>query len=119
MAQAVRLLERECGRELPVSVRLEKRIPVGAGLGGGSSDAASTLWAVNHLFDLGIDSEALKTLAAELGSDVPFFLTAGQARAEGRGEALTELDWPLEYHVQIAFPHLSHLGLRGVLRGPE
>jgi 4-diphosphocytidyl-2-C-methyl-D-erythritol kinase len=116
VTRAVRLLERECARELLLSIRLEKRIPVGAGLGGGSSDAAATLWAVNHLFDLGIGSSQLQALAVALGSDVPFFLTAGQALAEGRGEALTELKWPLQYHVLIAFPNLHVSSAEGYAR---
>ena len=70
---------------------LEKHIPAGAGLGGGSSDAAATLLALCRLWDLDIPSSSLSDIAAGLGSDVPFFLTEGTALAEGRGERLTNL----------------------------
>lgn len=104
VVKAVLLLERECGRKLLLRVHLEKELPVGAGMGGGSSDAASTLWGVNKLCGLGLSDQKLRELGAELGSDVPFFLSSGQAIAEGRGERLTEVDWPLEYHILLAFP---------------
>lgn len=68
------LLEREAGRALPIRMRVEKRIPVGGGLGGGSSDAAAALLAVNELFGLGLAIERLRELSRELGSDVAFFL---------------------------------------------
>lgn len=68
------LLEREAGRPLPVRMRAEKRIPVGGGLGGGSSDAAAAMLAVNELFGLGLPIERLRELSRELGSDVAFFL---------------------------------------------
>jgi len=72
--RAHRLLEAHAGRELPVTLTLRKRIPPGSGLGGGSSNAALTLRAVNHLFALGHTPESLRGLAGELGSDVAFFL---------------------------------------------
>lgn len=77
----------DCGLE----IHLEKRIPAQAGLGGGSSDAASALIGANRLLDLGLDAKRLHELAASLGSDVPFFLAGGAAAARGRGEILTPL----------------------------
>lgn len=74
-----------------VTARLLKRIPVGAGLGGGSSDAAGLLVGANSLFGLGLGTEDLERLAAKLGSDVPFFIQGGTARATGRGERLRQL----------------------------
>ncbi|HEU4725012.1 MAG TPA: 4-(cytidine 5'-diphospho)-2-C-methyl-D-erythritol kinase [Candidatus Eisenbacteria bacterium] len=74
-----------------VSVRLLKRIPIGAGLGGGSSDAAGLLAGANALFDLGLPPEELERFGASLGSDVPFFLRGGTARGTGRGEVLRHL----------------------------
>src|SRR5204863_7919171 len=73
---------------------LEKQIPVGAGLGGGSSDAAATLVALNRLWDLGLGQEELAGLAARLGSDVPFALRGGTALGRGRGEILEPLATP-------------------------
>lgn len=109
VTRAVRALENATGRTVRATIHLEKIIPTGAGLGGGSSDAAVTLRTLNDSLDLGLSSEDLYRLAAELGSDVPFFLTSGQALAEGRGERLTELSLPTNYHVCIAFPgtHVS------------
>lgn len=74
-----------------VTARLLKRIPVGAGLGGGSSDAAGLLVGANSMFGLGFRTADLKRLAAGLGSDVPFFIRGGTARATGRGERLGHL----------------------------
>lgn len=82
-----RLLPRAAG----VRARLLKRIPVGAGLGGGSSDAAGFLAGVSRLFHLDLDAATLDSLAARLGSDVPFFLRGGLAHATGRGEQVRHL----------------------------
>jgi 4-diphosphocytidyl-2-C-methyl-D-erythritol kinase len=86
--RALDVLEREVGRALPVAIRIDKRIPAGAGLGGGSSDAASTLVAVDRLYELGLAAERLERVAAAVGSDVPFFVRGGAQWAEGRGERL-------------------------------
>lgn len=77
-------------------VRLNKRIPTGAGLGGGSSDAAATLQALNRLEELGLTPAQLETFAAGIGSDVPFFLCGSAAIVAGRGERLTPVpaNWP-------------------------
>ena len=72
----------------PVAIHLRKQIPIGAGLGGGSSDAAFTLKGLNAWFDLGLSPETLAHLAAELGSDCPFFIANQPALATGRGEQL-------------------------------
>ena len=72
----------------PVAIHLRKQIPIGAGLGGGSSDAAFTLKGLNAWFDLGLSTETLEQLAAELGSDCPFFIANQPALATGRGEQL-------------------------------
>ena len=72
----------------PVAIHLRKQIPIGAGLGGGSADAAFTLKGLNEWFNLGLSTETLELLAAELGSDCPFFITNQPALASGRGEQL-------------------------------
>lgn len=83
--RAHRALEEVVGRSLPVQMKLDKRIPVGGGLGGGSSDAAAMLLAVRELFDLEIEDQELARLGLELGSDVPFFLQGGSALVSGVG----------------------------------
>jgi 4-diphosphocytidyl-2-C-methyl-D-erythritol kinase len=90
--RAADLLRRETGARAGARLRLEKRVPVAAGLGGGSSDAASALLALNALWGLGLSRADLCRLGARLGSDVPFFLgESACALAEGRGERLTSL----------------------------
>lgn len=93
-AKAWRLMHSRFGIP-PVSIALEKRNPVGGGLGGGSSDAAFTLTMLNGLFSLSLDEAELASLAAELGSDCPFFIYNRPMLGEGRGEILSgyPLDW--------------------------
>ena len=90
-----------------VAIHLIKRIPSQAGLGGGSSDAATTLRGVNTLLDLKLDGAHLKTLATQLGSDVPFFLIGGTAVARGRGEKLTPLPDARGFSLVIVKPDES------------
>lgn len=90
VVRAARLFCAETGREPNVRIHLEKHIPHGAGLGGGSSDAATTLLALDRLCATRLPRETLHRLAATLGSDVPFFLLGTPARARGRGELLDE-----------------------------
>lgn len=101
--RAARLLRREAGVTAGAAIRLRKRIPVAAGLGGGSSDAAATLRGLRRLWGLDLDADALRELAAQLGSDVPFFVTGGAAFAEGRGERLTPLP-PAQGSVVVMAP---------------
>lgn len=98
------------GRFAPaLTIELRKRIPVAAGLGGGSSDAARTLSALNEIWQVGLSSSELEQLAATLGSDVPFFLYGGTMLAEGRGEVLTPLPSPPPLWVVLLRPpiHVS------------
>lgn len=81
------LLKRE-GLQDPLHIRIRKKIPVGGGLGGASSDAAATLWGINRLFRLGFGRDDMVSLAASLGADVPFFLYGHPARAQGIGKQL-------------------------------
>ncbi len=89
--RAWRLLEDAAKHPLPAALRLEKRIPYGAGLGGGSSNAAAALRLGNRLFDLGLDDDTLLRQAARLGSDVPLFLLGGTVLGLGRGERVFPL----------------------------
>jgi 4-diphosphocytidyl-2-C-methyl-D-erythritol kinase len=76
----------------PVAIHMEKQIPAGGGLGGGSSNAAATLLALDRMFEMKTTPERMHEIAAELGSDVPFFLVGATAYATGRGEILTRLE---------------------------
>lgn len=92
VVKAARLLKEYASKpELGVDIELHKVIPSGAGLGGGSSDAASTLLALSKLWDLHLSAEELLPLALQLGADVPFFLEAEPAIVEGIGERITKL----------------------------
>jgi len=84
--------------------RIEKRIPVAAGLGGGSSDAAAALRLANELLDAPLDAEALHGVAASLGADVPFFLAEGAQLATDDGTTLVPVALPREYVVLLALP---------------
>lgn len=92
--RAARLLRREANVSEGVSIRLDKQLPMGAGLGGGSSDAATTLLALNHLWNLAWPAPKLAALGLRLGADVPFFIFGRSAFVEGIGERLQAL--PLE-----------------------
>ena len=89
-----------------VSIYIEKRIPMEAGLGGGSADAAATLWGLNRLWNGGLSKEELKSLAKKVGTDVPFFLEGPRALGEGRGERLTEVDPEPSSPVVIVTPRI-------------
>lgn len=86
--RAAVLLQKKCGVEKGAVIGLDKKIPMGAGLGGGSSDAAAVLLGLNELWALDLRTEELARLAAELGSDVPFFLTGPISFVSGRGEKI-------------------------------
>lgn len=89
--RAHQLMSEAAGYPLNIRLHLEKNIPTGAGLGGGSSDAAVTLIALNYLFHFDWPDAKLQTLATQLGSDVPFFLAGGLCLGKGRGEVITPL----------------------------
>jgi 4-diphosphocytidyl-2-C-methyl-D-erythritol kinase len=99
--RAARLLQQASGSSLGVDIAVEKRIPAGSGMGGGSSDAATTLLALNRLWRLDWSRERLTAVGLQLGADVPFFLGTGPALAEGVGERLTSFDWPVRWYAVI------------------
>ncbi len=106
--RAARALAQRVGMVRGAALELDKRVPYGAGLGGGSSDAAATLLALVDLWDAGLDGQALHALAADLGSDVPFFLESRAALAMGRGDVLRPIDsgdsYVLPYDLVVAVP---------------
>lgn len=87
-----------------IKIALEKRIPHGAGLGGGSSDAASTLLGLNELFEAGLKENDLLNLAAQLGSDVPFFIVRSVAACRGRGEIVHSVSLPARLSLLLLKP---------------
>ncbi len=92
-----------------IKIHIEKNIPVGSGLGGGSSDAGSVLLGIRKLWDLNITDSLLKTIALEIGSDVPFFIDYVPALAMGRGEVLKKIDFNIKRWILIVYPdiHIS------------
>lgn len=102
--RAWRHLREASGRELPVRVNLYKRIPPGAGLGGGSADAAAAIYGLNALFGLGMSPERLREVGAQVGADVPFCLLGGTALGEGIGDRLTPLPAPPRHYLLLAKP---------------
>ncbi len=101
--RAARLLQKETGCSLGVDIAVEKRIPMGGGLGGGSSDAATTLIALNRLWSLGLTRARLMELGLQLGADVPVFVFGENAFAEGVGEKLQAYALPPAWYV-VLFP---------------
>ena len=90
--RAARLLQEAAGCTLGVDIHIEKRLPSGAGMGGGSSDAASVLLALNRLWGLGLPRAQLLALGLKLGADVPFFVSGRNALVQGIGEVLTPIE---------------------------
>ncbi len=105
--KAAKLLMDEFDITGGLSVRLEKRIPVAAGMAGGSTDAAATLRAVNKLFSLGLSNEELAKRGKAIGADVPYCVAGGTALCEGIGEILTPIDGMPELHLVVAKPAVS------------
>lgn len=105
--KAINVIEKLRGIETKVRVKIEKRIPIGGGLGGGSSNAAATLKAINKIFDLSLSNEELKSLALALGSDVPFFLNPLPSFAESRGEKLIPINIDICYPILIVNPGIN------------
>ncbi|HJS21634.1 MAG TPA: 4-(cytidine 5'-diphospho)-2-C-methyl-D-erythritol kinase [Steroidobacteraceae bacterium] len=119
VVQAARRLQKEqrTSRPLGVSIHLRKRIPLNSGLGGGSSDAATTLVALNVLWGLGLSVERLADIGLDLGADVPVFVRGHSAWAEGIGERLTPTELPEMAYIVI-YPGVG-VSTREVFQAPE
>lgn len=107
VVKAVRAYEKAAGAPCPCAITLHKRIPHGAGLAGGSSDAAATLLGVNRLHGFKLGVETLHEIASTLGSDIPFFLTAGAARCSGRGEKIQPVPPPPSLTILLLKPSFA------------
>lgn len=105
--RAAELLLAQSNIKTGLEIELFKQIPVAAGLGGGSSDAAAVIKGLNRLLKLGLTKTDMMTLGAEIGSDVPFFFSSGQAEITGRGEIVKNIALPVDYHVLLVTPALA------------
>lgn len=117
VVRAARLLREETGSRVGVDIRLRKRVPAGAGLGGGSSDAATVLLGLNRMWRLDWTLDRLAQLGAGLGADVPVFVHGRSAFAEGIGDELTPIERPEAWYV-IVWPGVS-VATRSVFQAPE
>jgi 4-diphosphocytidyl-2-C-methyl-D-erythritol kinase len=104
--KAAELFYSEVGEKPRLSIGIEKNIPIGAGLGGGSSDAAAVLLACNKLLGYPLGKETLRQIASRIGSDVPYFLHHGTAHATGRGDVLEYFDLELPYWIVLVYPNI-------------
>ena len=107
--RAALLMQKEKDVKEGVMIHLKKNIPIGAGLGGGSSDATTVLRGLNKLWKLNISNDKLRSLASQLGADVPFFVEGGSAYATGRGEILEHFSLDIPYWIVLVTPpiHVS------------
>jgi 4-diphosphocytidyl-2-C-methyl-D-erythritol kinase len=115
--QAARLLYQRCQPGAGAAITLQKNIPVSAGMGGGSSDAATTLLALNHLWQAGLSREELAGIGLELGADVPLFVHGHSAWGEELGERLTPEKWPRRWFL-VLNPGIS-IATREIFSAPE
>ncbi|MET0329494.1 MAG: 4-(cytidine 5'-diphospho)-2-C-methyl-D-erythritol kinase [Luteimonas sp.] len=117
VVRAARLLQSECKCSQGVDIVVEKRVPSGAGLGGGSSDAATVLRALDRLWGLDLGEDRLAVLGLSLGADVPVFVRGRNAWAEGVGESLVAIDLPPAWYL-LADPGV-HVNTAGLFQAPE
>jgi 4-diphosphocytidyl-2-C-methyl-D-erythritol kinase len=117
VGRAARLLQQAGGCSLGADITLEKRLPMGGGLGGGSSDAATTLIALNYLWRLGLGEKRLAELGLLLGADVPVFIHGQAAWGEGVGESLRELKLPEPWYLVLT--PACHVSTADVFADPD
>jgi 4-diphosphocytidyl-2-C-methyl-D-erythritol kinase len=115
--RAALALQAACGVRQGARIRVRKRIPVGGGLGGGSSDAATVLRVLNRYWGTGLGLAELAALGLTLGSDVPIFVHGSSAWAEGRGEELTPMEFPPAWYL-IVWPGVA-VSTAGIFQAPE
>lgn len=115
--RAAHTIQRASGCNLGADIRIDKRIPLGAGLGGGSSNAATTLVALNRMWNLGLTTDELATLGLRLGADVPVFVRGHAAWAEGVGERLSRIE-PVERWYVVLVPPVA-VSTAGIFAAPE
>jgi len=101
------LLGEKFGLSGGLNINLQKNIPIAAGLGGGSSDAAATIYAISELYELDLSNSDMRKFGLEIGSDVPFFFSSGQAEVTGRGEIIKDIPLPIDYSVLLVVPDIS------------
>lgn len=117
VVRAARALQAACGVQLGADLSVTKRIPMGGGLGGGSSDAATVLVALNRLWKCALNDDDLAAIGVKLGADVPVFVRGHSAWAEGRGERLTPVDLP-ESWFALVHPQV-HVPTAALFQAPE
>ncbi|MFZ2971488.1 MAG: 4-(cytidine 5'-diphospho)-2-C-methyl-D-erythritol kinase [Ferribacterium limneticum] len=115
--RAARLLQETTGCRQGATIHLDKQLPMGGGLGGGSSDAATVLLALNHLWQTGLSRPALEKIGLTLGADVPVFVHGRNTFAEGVGEAFTDVDLPAESYL-VLHPAV-HVPTAAIFGAPE
>ena len=117
VVRAAKALQQHTGCKLGAQIRVRKRIPSGAGLGGGSSDAATVLIALNRLWQTGLSRQELMQLGLSLGADVPVFIFGQNAFAEGIGEKLTALELPEQAYLVVQ--PAQHVPTQGIFQDPD
>jgi len=117
VVRAARLLQRRCASSLGVAIEVDKRLPMGGGLGGGSSDAATVLLGLNRLWRLGLSRRILMEIALELGADVPFFVFGEPAFVQGAGEKLSAVSFPTTWFIVLCPP--ANVSTASVFSAPE
>jgi 4-diphosphocytidyl-2-C-methyl-D-erythritol kinase len=116
--KAIKLLAEITGKNIGADVHVDKRIPMGGGLGGGSSNAATAMVAINHLMDLGLSEDELARAGRRLGADVPVFVRGRSAYAEGVGEKLTPVAIPEKWYLVVT-PENTHVSTREIFTHPD
>ena len=106
IVKACSMLSQKCNLDIGLNISLTKNIPIGSGLGGGSSNAAVTIHAINKLYDIQLSQGDLLSYAERIGSDVPFFINGGTAEVSGRGDIINKISSEQKFYVLI-FPDIS------------